>query len=123
MTNQLRKSKKNTKMTTRKSSQKKGLKTQNQTQTQKGCGLFTTHIKTYRNLKYKDSKFILPILICPAKGCNGKEFKHKYLKISTRGKSFIESNLFSNKHNSFTCMKCGFIQMYSANITYDSDKV
>ena len=118
MTNQLRISKKNNKKT-------KNTKTVNQTtKTQKGRGIFKTDIKTYSNLKYKDSSFKLSNLVCPVKGCNGKEFKQRMLKISTFGKALLlDTNFFNNKNNAFTCTKCGFIQLYSANITYDSEKV
>ncbi len=91
---------------------------------QKGSGFFTTEIKKYSNLKYKDSSFVLPNLLCPIKGCNGKEFKHRYLKISTRAKAFLlDTNFFDNKYNSFTCIKCGFVQLYSGKIKYESQNL
>ncbi len=106
---------------TRKNTKKNNKKSKMNTKTQKGKGIFKTEIKSYSHLQYKDNSFVLPNLICPIKGCSGKEFKHRYLKISTRAKAFLlDTNFFDNRYNSFTCMKCGFVQLYSGNIKYES---
>ena len=90
---------------------------------QKG-GLFKVKPKEYTNVTYKDSSFSQRKLTCPAKGCNGTVFKHRELKLGTKWKSFVlDTDFFDNKYNSFTCTKCGYVQLYSGRIKYDSEEV
>ena len=89
----------------------------------RGGGLFSTDVKTYTMVKYPNSSFMLPELVCPVRGCNGKEFKNHVLKLGTQTKSFLlDTDVFDNAYNAFTCMNCGFVQFYSRKITYDSTK-
>lgn len=90
--------------------------------TQRGKGLFTTNKKNYTKLQYKQSNFVLPKLVCTK--CNGDVFKHKKLKLGTKTKSFLlEGDVFDNTYGAFTCVKCGFVQFYSENTKYESNKV
>ena len=89
---------------------------------QRGKGLFTTNKKKYTNLQYKKSNFVLPVLVCTK--CQGDIFKHKKLKLGTKAKSFLlEGDVFDNTYGAFTCVKCGFVQFYSENTKYISNKI
>jgi predicted nucleic-acid-binding Zn-ribbon protein len=88
---------------------------------QHGKGLLKTHTKKYTNLRYKNQDFNLPKLVCTK--CNEDEFKHKKLKLGTKVKSFLlDTDVFDNTYGSFTCINCGFVQFYSENTKYDSEK-
>jgi predicted nucleic-acid-binding Zn-ribbon protein len=90
---------------------------------QKGKGLFSTDVKEYGNLKYKDNSFTLPQLVCTVKGCNGKDFKHRSLKLGTKMKSYLlDTDVFDNAYSAFTCVNCGFVQFYSDNTKFGSKK-
>lgn len=94
-------------------------KTQKKSKSQHGKGLFKTNTKKYTNLQYKDKKFVLPRLVCTK--CQGDNFKHKKLKLGTKAKSFLlDSDAFDNTYGAFTCVNCGFVQLYSENTKYDS---
>ena len=89
----------------------------------RGAGLFSTDVKTYDNLSYPGSGFILPKLVCPVKGCNGHLFKNHVLKLGTTTKSFLlNTDVFDNSYNAFTCVNCGHVQFYSRKLTYSSIK-
>ncbi len=90
---------------------------------QKGSGITSAPKKTYRNLRYRNSSFVQPELICPVKGCGGKVFKYKGMKIATPLKSVFIPDHFYNKFFAFTCVNCGYVQMYSSNLKYDDRKV
>ncbi len=102
---------------------KKTKKRKTSVRTQKGRGLITTHIKTYKNLRYKGSTFVLPELVCPVEHCNGKLFKKKAPVMGTRLRNYMLSDWMNNKYFAFTCVNCGHIQFYSANTTYQSSKL
>jgi predicted nucleic-acid-binding Zn-ribbon protein len=88
---------------------------------QRGKGLFTTNTKKYTNLRYKNRNFELPKLVCTK--CNSDEFKHKKLKLGTKMKSFLlDTDAFDNTYGAFTCTNCGFVQFYSENTKYNSEK-
>ena len=103
-------------------------KTQKKTQkktVKRGAGIFSTDIKTYDNLRYSNSRssFVLPKLVCTVKGCNGRLFKNHVLKLGTTTKSFLlNTDIFDNSYNAFTCVNCGCVQFYSRNLTYVSTK-
>jgi predicted nucleic-acid-binding Zn-ribbon protein len=93
------------------------------TKSQKG-GLFKVKQKEYSNVTYKDSSFSQKKLTCPTKGCNGNIFKHRELKLGTKWKSYLlDTDFFDNKYNSFTCTKCGYVQLYSGRIKYDAEEI
>ncbi len=97
-------------------------KTQKRT-VKRGAGVFSTDVKTYDNLTYPGSSFVLPKLICPVKGCGNDKFKNHVLKLSTTGKAyFLNTDIFDNSYNSFTCVNCGHVQFYSRKLTYKSVK-
>lgn len=102
--------------------QKKTQKRQLRLKNQKGCGITSAPKKTYRNIRYKNSSFVQPELICPIKGCEGKVFKYKGMKIATPLKSFFTPDHFYNKFFAFTCVNCGYVNIYSSNIKYDAHK-
>ena len=93
-------------MNSKKKINKKTQKRKISLKTQKGSGLFSTDIKTYKNLIYKENGFTLPELICPVENCNGKLFKKRML------------HLFF----SFVCVSCGHVQFYNAGTKYKSSK-
>jgi predicted nucleic-acid-binding Zn-ribbon protein len=91
------------------------------TRSQHGKGLFTTHTKKYTNLRYKNKNFELKKLVCTK--CQSDEFKHKKLKLGTKMKSFLlDGDAFDNTYGAFTCTNCGFVQFYSENTKYNSEK-
>jgi predicted nucleic-acid-binding Zn-ribbon protein len=90
----------------------------------RGGGFFTTDVKTYANLSYPKSDFRLPKLVCTVRGCNGDEFKNHVVKLGTQKKSFLlDTDVFDNAYNAFTCLKCGFVQFYSRKLVYVSTKI
>ena len=89
----------------------------------RGAGIFSTDVKTYDNLSYPGSGFVLPKLVCPVKGCNGHLFKNHVLKLGTTTKSFLlNTDVFDNSYNAFTCVNCGHVQFYSRKLGYNSIK-
>jgi hypothetical protein len=94
-------------MNSKKKINKKTQKRKISLKTQKGRGLFSIDIKSYKNLRYKENGFTLPELICPVENCNGKLFKKRILW-----------NLFF----SFVCVSCGHTQFYGLGTKYKSSK-
>lgn len=95
--------------------------TQKKSKSQRGKGLFKTNTKKYTNLRYKEKTFVLPKLVCTK--CQGDDFKHKKLKLGTKTKSFLlDGDAFDNTYGAFTCVNCGFVQFYSENTKYNSEK-
>ena len=105
-------------MPSHKKTQKKSMKIK------RGAGLFSTDVKTYDNLSYPGSGFVLPKLVCPVKGCGNDKFKNHVLKLGTTAKSyFLNTDVFDNSYNAFTCVNCGHVQFYSRKLGYKSDKL
>jgi len=51
--------------------------------------------------------------------CNKDTFIVKTLTLGTKIKSFFGVNILNNRFKVFTCASCGFVQLYSNNVTCD----
>lgn len=49
--------------------------------------------------------------------CNKDTFIVKTLTLGTKIKTFLGVNILNNRFKVFTCATCGFVQLYSNNIT------
>jgi hypothetical protein len=89
---------------------------------QLGGGMFTTNIKTYSNLQYRDSSYKTDKLKCAQ--CSHDKFKHHTSTMSSRTRAFISDgdDFFGKKYNIFLCTKCGYMMNYSGKIKYNTEK-
>lgn len=49
--------------------------------------------------------------------CQGGNFVVKTMTLGTKIKTFVGLGILDNRFKVFTCTRCGFVQMYSNNIT------
>lgn len=54
--------------------------------------------------------------------CNGSSFIVKTLTMGTKAKAFFDIEILDNRYKVFTCNTCGFVQMYSNEITCSGKK-
>ena len=54
--------------------------------------------------------------------CKGSTFIVKTLTMGTKAKAFFNAELLDNRYKVFTCNKCGFVQLYSNEITCSGKK-
>lgn len=88
---------------------------------QAGGGLFSITPKTYTNVKYGKSDFVTPVLTCLQ--CKNNVFRHHKVVTESRLRAAVlDNDIFGKKINNFVCFKCGYIMVYSGDITYSSSK-
>jgi hypothetical protein len=100
---------------------RKTKKQTNQLENQLGGGLFSITSKTYKNVKYGKSGFIVPVLTCLQ--CKNTVFRHHKVVTDSRMRAAVlgkYAQILGKKVNNFVCFKCGFIMTYSGDITYTS---
>lgn len=68
-------------------------------------------------IKYNDGNSDGHNLSCTK--CQGRNFIVKTMTLGTKIKSFLGFGILDNRFKIFTCTGCGFVQMYSNNITCD----
>jgi predicted nucleic-acid-binding Zn-ribbon protein len=66
-------------------------------------------------IKYKKGNVSAKALICTK--CTGTFFVVKTMTLGTKTKAFFKLGILDNRFKVFTCRGCGFVQMYSNNIT------
>ena len=68
-------------------------------------------------IKYTKGNASAKKLICDK--CTGTTFVAKTMTLGTKTKAFFKFGILDNRFKVFTCRSCGFVQMYSNNITCD----
>ena len=51
--------------------------------------------------------------------CDGIKFSVRTLTMGTKVKALVDWSVLDNRYKVFTCTGCGFVQVYSNNITCD----
>ena len=69
------------------------------------------------SIKYTKGNASAKALTCTK--CTGTMFVAKTMTLGTKTKAFFKAGFFDNRFKVFTCRSCGFVQMYSNNITCD----
>jgi len=69
------------------------------------------------NIKYKKGSSDTIQLKCTK--CNQDSFIVKTMTLGTKLKAFVKWTILDNRFKVFTCKNCGFVQMYSNEITCD----
>ena len=73
------------------------------------------HVISSPKIKYEKSNSVGHTLSCTK--CNGGNFIVKTLTLGTKIKTLLGLSILDNRFKVFTCTGCGFVQMYSNNIT------
>jgi predicted nucleic-acid-binding Zn-ribbon protein len=68
-------------------------------------------------IKYRKGNASAKALTCT--NCNSTMFVAKTMTLGTKLKALIKAEFFDNRYQVFTCRSCGFVQMYSNEITCD----
>lgn len=73
------------------------------------------HVISSPKIKYEKGNSVGHTLSCSK--CNGGNFIVKTLTLGTKIKTLLGLSILDNRFKVFTCTGCGFVQMYSNNIT------
>ena len=68
-------------------------------------------------IKYKHGSSPAIKLACAK--CSGATFLVKTMTLGTKTKSFFAAEIFNNRFKIFQCVGCGFVQIFSNQITCD----
>jgi predicted nucleic-acid-binding Zn-ribbon protein len=91
----------------------KNNKNQRKNKTQKGGDTMVNN----PSIKYKKGNASAKALTCTK--CTGTMFIAKTMTLGTKTKAFFKLGILDNRFKVFTCRSCGFVQMYSNEITCD----
>jgi predicted nucleic-acid-binding Zn-ribbon protein len=88
-------------------------KNQRKNKTQKGGNSMVNN----PSIKYKKGNASAINLTCTK--CSNSSFIVKTMTLGTKTKAFFKLGILDNRFKVFTCKGCGFVQMYSNEITCD----
>lgn len=67
------------------------------------------------SIRYKKGRSESTKLNCVK--CSNDNFVVRTLTMGTKTKAFLDADFFDNRFKVFTCKTCGFVQLYSNDIT------